>query len=615
MRRMPGRILGPIARGLRSVGYFISDVFYVASRATRDLLRHLGRRWRDLERSTRARISALAGVAVAAALVVFVVLPNAPCEFPGGEECAPADDALPLVPATALAYAHVNLDAENPQAERAAELAGRTPLIAAEALGRLLGLAVGARGEAPEVSQISPWFKGEAAFAVLPGTERDLEQVQLLEYADEDEARAYAESIVAAGARSAEHEGVEVFEDERGLAAALVDGFVAIGSADGVRAVIDAARGDEAETLAGDEVATAVLEELPADRLAEAYLSRDGVEAFVEPEDGPLAALEPLVGAEVSAGVAASLSVAGDSYRVAVRSALGDDGAGPASAFFAAFAPFEPKLAARLPADTLAYAGFGDPGSTLGGLLDQATARAPDIAAGLARLIANLRAAEGVDLEADLLDALGSEAALAVLPRRAAEGDVEPQVGEPAEPFTLEGLENVPYVAFLADEVDSERAREALARLQRPLIDELGVRLGAPTFRDVRVGDVTAHVLDVSRAVQFTYALADSLLVIANDSAAVEEASGDADRLADSLAFQRATESLPEEPSLLAYLDVAGLLRYAERAGLAEDPAYARVAGDLAQLETIGLAVTAHEGRLDTDLALTVAPEGGEQGE
>jgi len=220
-----------------------------------------------------------------------------------------------------------------------------------------------------------------------------------------------------------------------------------------------------------------------------------------------------------------------------------------------------------------------------------------------------------VDLEADLLDALGSEAALAVLPRRAAEGDVEPQVGEPAEPFTLEGLENVPYVAFLADEVDSERAREALARLQRPLIDELGVRLGAPTFRDVRVGDVTAHVLDVSRAVQFTYALADSLLVIANDSAAVEEASGDADRLADSLAFQRATESLPEEPSLLAYLDVAGLLRYAERAGLAEDPAYARVAGDLAQLETIGLAVTAHEGRLDTDLALTVAPEGGEQGE
>lgn len=615
MRRLPGRILGAIARGVRSVGYFISDVFYVASRATRDFMRRRGWRWRDLDRSTRARISALAGVLVAVAIVVLVVLPNAPCEFPGGDECAPPDDARPLVPATALAYAHVNLDAENPQAERAAGLANRTPLIAAEALRRLLSLAVGARGEAPEVSRITPWFRGEAALAVLPGAERETEQVQLLEYAEEAEARAYAESIVGAGASRTEHLGFEVLEDERGLAAALVDGFVVIGSAEGVRAVIDAARGDEADTLAGDEVAAEVLDELPQDRLAEAYLSRDGVDAFVAPEDAPLAALEPLVGAEVSEGVAASLSVAGDSYRVAVRSALGEAGAGPTSAFFAAFAPFEPQLASRLPADTLAYAGFGDPSSTLGRLLDQATARAPDIAAGLARLVTNLRAAEGVDIEADLLEALGSEAALAVLPRRADEGEEVTEPGEPVEPGTPEGLENVPYVAFLADEVDAERAREALARLQRPLIDELGVRLGAPTFREVRIGETTAQVLDVSRAVQFTYAVVESLLVIANDPASVEEVQGDGERLADSASFREATEPLPGEPSLLAYLDIAGLLGYAERAGLAEDPAYAAVAGDLAQLETLGLAVTVREGRLDTDAALVIAPEGDAEGE
>src|SRR5690606_34470706 len=137
------------------------------------------------------------------------------------------------------------------------------------------------------------------------------------------------------------------------------------------------------DTLAGDEVAAGVLDELPDERLAEAYLSRDGVTEFVAPADGPLSALEPLVGADASEGVAASLSAATDGYRLAIRSALGEPSPGSSPGFFAAFGRFAPQLAARLPADTLAYVGFGDASATVGRLLDQATASAPDIAAGL----------------------------------------------------------------------------------------------------------------------------------------------------------------------------------------------------------------------------------------
>ncbi len=613
MRSSPGRILAAIGRGLRSVGYLISDVFYVVSRAPRSAAQRLGAAWRGLERSTRARITAFTAVLVVAAVAVFIFLPNAPCDFPGGDECPPADDALPLVPAEALAYAHVNLDPENPQAASAAELANRTPLLAAEALGRLLGLAVGARGEAPEVSQISPWFAGEAALVVLRGTERSTAQAQLLEYADEAGAQSYVEAIVAGEATSTEHGGVEVLEDRRGLAAALVDGFVVVGPGEAVRAIIDAARGDESDTLAGDEVAAGVLDELPDERLAEAYLSRDGVTEFVAPADGPLSALEPLVGADASEGVAASLSAAADGYRLAIRSALGEPSPGSSPGFFAAFGRFAPQLAARLPADTLAYVGFGDASATVGRLLDQATASAPDIAAGLARLITNMRAAEGVDIEEDLLAALGGEAALAVIPRPdEEEEEAEP---EPAGPLVPPGLESVPYVSFLADEVDAERASEALARLQRPLIKQLGVRLGAPAFQDVQIGDVTAHVLDVSRAVQFTYAVVGSVLVIANDPAGVEVVESGEGGLTESAAFRAATEPLPDEPSLLAYLDLGGLIGYAERAGLAEDPAYAAVASDLRQLETLGIAVTAQADALMTDATLALAGAGGDADE
>ena len=74
----------------------------------------------------------------------------------------------------------------------------------------------------------------------------------------------------------------------RGLASAVVDGFLVLGGRQGVRAVIDVATGAEgAESLAADPLAEQTLEELPDHRVAEVFLSADGVEEFVAAPRSP----------------------------------------------------------------------------------------------------------------------------------------------------------------------------------------------------------------------------------------------------------------------------------------------------------------------------------------
>ncbi len=55
--------------------------------------------------------------------------------------------------------------------------------------------------------------------------------------------------------------------------------------------------------------------------------------------------------------------------------------------------------------------------------------------------------------------------------------------------------------------------------------------------------------------------------------------------------FDAATEDFDDEPSLLAYLDLAGLVELGEREGLAEDPAYALFATEIRRLLAAGLSV------------------------
>ena len=526
--------------------------------------------------SVRNRWRAGLAIAVLAVLLViaFVAVPALPCGAPGGDVCPPADDAIGLVPDDALAYLHVNADPGTQQYDEASEVAGRVPTITQQAIARLLDRVPGPGGRPPDFARdIGPWFGGQAALVIIPAGERAAEEVQLLQVSDDDGARRFAASIAAGAPQTNDYRDVSVAVDRRGLATAEVGGFLAIGRESGVRDVIDAQSGaNGTRSLADEPAAASALDRLPDDRLADAYLSPDGIDRLVGNPRGPLATLDAVVDPGASDGAALALVATDTGLEVDIRSEQNEARARAQPGFFAAFPPFTPTLNASSPPDSLGYVGMADPGRTLVSLIDQASADQPGLAAGVAALTKRVKQLGKVDRETDLLPSLGTEASFALQP--APRGS------------------SVPYLEFLTSGVDAERAGRALASLQRPIVAALSPTTGqVPTFSEHKVGDVTAHSVQVSPTVDLTYAIAGSILLVATDPAAVQQLTGDAGGLDQDAGFKEATDGLTSSVSLLAYLNVSGLLTLGERAGLAQDPAYAAVAPELHNLAALGVAV------------------------
>ncbi len=584
--------MGSIARGLREAGYAVEDAAFAAGRAARRVPVAIGRGlrefWFALSLRTRQRLALALGVVAALTLVWLVAVPALPCEAPGGERCPPDDDAIQLVSEDALAYVHVNIDPDTEQYEDAAQVADRVPGIVKQASSLVLSQLPGPDGSSPDFERdIEPWFGGEAALALVPAGGGSLGQlVQLLEAGDDGEAREFADSLAAGTPRSTTYRDVEVQVDRRGLATALTAGFLVVGTRSGVRDAIDAGSGAKGTgSLAGDEEASAARDALPDKRLADAYLSPGGIAELVANPRGPLATLGSVINPDASQGAAAALVAGDDGLDLDLRSQLDPSRAKRNPGFFSAFPPFEPDLAGSLPGDSLGYVGIGDPGTTSQLAADAGERHEPGLAAAVGDLLERVRKLGEVDLEKDLLPSLGSEAAIALQPAR-----------------------RIPFLELIAADVDADRASQALARLQVPIAQALNPSTGlqAPVVREHEVGGLTAHSVRLSPAVDLTYAIEGSTLVIATDPAAVEQlASGDGGLDGEEL-FERATDGFPGELSLLGYLNLGGLLALAESAGLGEDPAYLSFASEIQKLRALGLAVQSSSDELSTDARLIV---------
>jgi hypothetical protein len=614
-----GRMFSVIAARLRSIRYFLGDLFFLVTRPFRGIGHRIGSVWGSIPPEWRLRGAVAGGAVALIALLAFVVVPNLPCGAPGGDECAPDDDALELVPSDALAYVHVNIEAGTDQAENAATVAERTPLLSKQVLGQIVPFLLGGAGDRANFSEdIEPWFGGEIAIAVVPGG-AGTQQVQMLEVKDTKGARDYESSIAAGNPEPEDYQGTELREDDRGLATAIVGDFLVIGTADGVRSVIDVSAGsEEAESLSADATAEQAIGELPGESFAQAYLSAEGIDSFLALSDGALGPFEPLVDSGDSQGAAFSVSADDSGYLFATRSILDPERNPEAGGFFAAFEPFEPVLPSELAPDTLAYVGFGDADATVSGLLEQATVRAPGIASGVTDLVDRLRKDAGVDLTDELLPALNGEGALAVAPRPSAgdasgadasEDEVPDDLQVPGAPETIQaGQSDVPYLEFIADDVDSEAAADALARLQSELAKSVDPNIANPVFREETFGDVTAQVLQRSPADLLAYAIHEGMLVVADDLAPIERLDGDPDDgLAGSEGYESAVEGLSEEPSLIGYLDLSGLVATAERLGAGAEGSFATFAEDLRSLQTFAITVGTEEDVLSSDARLRIS--------
>jgi hypothetical protein len=552
---------------------------------------------------TRRRLGIAVAVLALLLVVALIAVPALPCEAPGGDVCPPGDDSIQLVPDDALAYLHVNVDPGTEQYGEARDVAARIPTLSRELTDRLLLSRVpGPHGSPADFERdVAPWFGGQAALAVIPAGERAAEEVQLLQVQDSDGANKFADSVATGTPKTSDYRDVPLSVDRRGLATAIVGGFLAIGRESGVRAVIDAQSGAPGTgSLADDDKARAARDALPAKRLADAYLSPDGIAKLVGNPRGPLATLDAAIDPTASDGAALALVANDDGIEVDIRSELDEARAKAQPGFFAAFPELDPKLTGSLPADSLAYAGVADPGHTLASLLEQASANQPGLAAGVAALVKRVKELGKVDLKTDLLPSLGNEAAFAL----------QPSSGGFREGGGASASSGAPYLEFLSSGVDADQAARALASLQAPIADALNPQGGqAPTFSQSTIDGATAHSVRLSPTVDLTYAIAGSVLLIATDPEAVKQLGGETPALADDDAFKEATDGLPSPVSLLAYFNLGGLVTLGEQAGLAQDPAYQTFAPEIRKLQSLGLAVQESPTQLATDVRLIVSPQ------
>ena len=514
-------------------------------------------------------------------LACFVALSDDPCGVAEDLPCGPQDEAAALVPADAYAYLHVNADLDSDQARAMAEIAERLPQLSQVAAESIAGAA--GRPEALRLlGSIGPWLGDEAALASVRGGRGQPSQLVLLAIGDRQGASSFASRLGGGAGELSRYRGAELTTYSGGLTTALHEGFLLIGSPFVVRSAIDVAAGED--SLAADAAAEEIRLELPDSRLADLYVSETGAEVLLEGRAAIGDQLDTFVDLDSTRGIGAALAAGADGLGVSVVSLLDPERTAVAPGFFSAFPGFQPQAARAFGPDTLAMLDFANPSQTVRDLLDQASAASPSLADAFDRLAAGLREG-GVDLEGGLLPLLRGEAAVAF---------AAPQ--------------GLPRATLIANGVDEEEIRPAVAQLVAPLIGSVDpAQLGqAPTLEERRIAGVTAQSVQLTPLIELTYAVKGSTLAVSTDPSGVEDALAGGSSLAGESAYKAVANPPGSRISALVFVDIAGLAEVAESQRIIRIRGYARFREEIGRLAALGLTVRSDEDRLTTSAFLNI---------
>ncbi len=179
----------------------------------------------------------------------------------------------------------------------------------------------------------------------------------------------------------------------------------------------------------------------------------------------------------------------------------------------------------------------------------------------------------------------------------------------PLDPEGVVAATGIPYLTFIGTQVDTDATTEALAKLQAPLAQAFaaGASGQAPTFEQGEIDGIPINSASISPAVDLTYAIIDDTLVVATQPDGIARLAAGPGGLNEAPPFEQSTAGFPEEPALLLYLNLRELIALAEGAGLASDPAYSLLSGEIGQLPSAALAVERGETELDTQLRVSLA--------
>jgi Protein of unknown function (DUF3352) len=233
---------------------------------------------------------------------------------------------------------------------------------------------------------------------------------------------------------------------------------------------------------------------------------------------------------------------------------------------------FAPALLGRAPATAAAF--LQAPGAdALIALLERG---------GLDQTVAAVRAAlpdlAGLELDRDILGPLATEAAVTL---------------------TAEGA--TPVFTLTARSDDPARTREALARLQEPLADQLTGDAGA--FRSL---DPDAFTLPVTPQLAPSYALDGNVLIASTHESGLAQRTLARRGLAQELAVRAVSDQAGGRIEALAFADLRQLLALGERTGLSLGPGFPVVRDDLEQVRAAGAVIRREESDSTAELFLEI---------
>lgn len=283
-------------------------------------------------RGRRGAVAGAAGLVVAVIVVALVVL------VWGGEDGTkgrpPASAAARLVPADALVYVHLSTDGGRSETRAAAKVAASFPSWTKLRDGILTRL------QAPGCDAATKALKtaDEAALAIF----------------DTGGSRANSLVLVDTGKQ---HPGAR----QQGcgtLSSTYVGTFLAIGQPESLQLAARLAKG-QGTSLAAAAGPKKMFAQLPVDRVADGWLSADGLRRLLAPQGGLLGAVGVLFDQATLKGAAFGVRASGDRVRLTVHSLLDPELATPSGAG-SGFKAFHPALAGAVPADAMAYLGVSN---------------------------------------------------------------------------------------------------------------------------------------------------------------------------------------------------------------------------------------------------------------
>lgn len=337
-------------------------------------------------------------VLAACAVALMVVVTGCGAQARPG---AGTTDPAKLVPATALAYASFEIAPQGP--ERAgfdaafSKLLGPSPQTR---LGEAFTKAAQTSGRLDYQADVRPWLGETISAFVTRVARRDGDYALLVASTDDDRARAaIAKDVAGTGAQARSYRGVSYDLLPDGTANGVVDHFLVAGSEAAFKQVVDTDKGGN--SLADGEAWKGSVGDRGQGKVGLAYLDLKGLlESLASSLPGAQRLAGPfLIGLLQLHPFVATLDAQPGSLVLDVSSpGTKADPRGPGAA--------ASSLIDRLPADAWLAAALPKVGPALGRLA-HALAANPLIAAQYQRLVAQLRAATGVDLERDVFASIG----------------------------------------------------------------------------------------------------------------------------------------------------------------------------------------------------------------